>query len=138
MSLSSCSLNFFFSCFFFFKQKTSYEMRISDWSSDVCSSDLRLERWPVQHEITVAIGQIALDLGITLARGNLRVNLPAQVVRQLCTGIGDGLVLAHQAAHFMRQRFIELLPGGRQFGGGRGNRVRGQTGRARWRGREGK
>src|SRR3546814_7438617 len=27
---------------FFFKQKTAYEMRISDWSSDVCSSDLRL------------------------------------------------------------------------------------------------
>src|SRR3546814_15189039 len=29
-----------FSVFFFFKQKTAYEMRISDWSSDVCSSDL--------------------------------------------------------------------------------------------------
>src|SRR3546814_1414533 len=29
-----------FSFFFFFKQKTAYEMRISDWSSDVCSSDL--------------------------------------------------------------------------------------------------
>src|SRR3546814_3204187 len=29
-----------FIVFFFFKQKTSYEMRISDWSSDVCSSDL--------------------------------------------------------------------------------------------------
>src|SRR3546814_8576179 len=27
---------------FFFKQKTAYEMRISDWSSDVCSSDLKL------------------------------------------------------------------------------------------------
>src|SRR3546814_7964694 len=27
-------------CFCFFKQKTAYEMRISDWSSDVCSSDL--------------------------------------------------------------------------------------------------
>src|SRR3546814_1812435 len=27
--------------FFFFKQKTAYEMRISDWGSDVCSSDLR-------------------------------------------------------------------------------------------------
>src|SRR3546814_4567713 len=27
-------------CFFFFKQKPAYEMRISDWSSDVCSSDL--------------------------------------------------------------------------------------------------
>src|SRR3546814_2051702 len=36
--------------FFFFKQKTAYEMRISDWSSDVCSSDLFgrkvLERQP--------------------------------------------------------------------------------------------
>src|SRR3546814_4980301 len=31
-------LSLFF--FFFFKQKTAYEMRISDWSSDVCSSDL--------------------------------------------------------------------------------------------------
>src|SRR3546814_5053536 len=31
----------FICCFFFFKQKTAYEMRISDWSSDVCSSDLR-------------------------------------------------------------------------------------------------
>src|SRR3546814_3644253 len=33
-----CCLRFLF--FFFFKQKTAYEMRISDWSSDVCSSDL--------------------------------------------------------------------------------------------------
>src|SRR3546814_1094784 len=30
--------------FFFFKQKTAYEMRISDWSSDVCSSDLSKRR----------------------------------------------------------------------------------------------
>src|SRR3546814_6483321 len=35
----SCLL-LLFSFFFFFKQKTAYEMRISDWSSDVCSSDL--------------------------------------------------------------------------------------------------
>src|SRR3546814_6374456 len=38
-------------CFFFFKQKTADEMRISDWSSDVCSSDLSTRRvgtaWPV-------------------------------------------------------------------------------------------
>src|SRR3546814_8209479 len=33
-----CVVLFF--VFFFFKQKTAYEMRISDWSSDVCSSDL--------------------------------------------------------------------------------------------------
>src|SRR3546814_4363645 len=31
--------------FFLFKQKTAYEMRISDWSSDVCSSDLTDEQW---------------------------------------------------------------------------------------------
>src|SRR3546814_5690104 len=34
---------FHFWIFFFFKQKTAYEMRISDWSSDVCSSDLPCE-----------------------------------------------------------------------------------------------
>src|SRR3546814_7440294 len=34
-------LCFAVSFFFFFKQKTAYEMRISDWSSDVCSSDLK-------------------------------------------------------------------------------------------------
>src|SRR3546814_1687540 len=35
-------------CFFFFKQKTAYEMRISDWSSDVCSSDLPEQPGPSQ------------------------------------------------------------------------------------------
>src|SRR3546814_8330840 len=34
----------------FFKQKTAYDMRISDWSSDVCSSDLALAgRWHLPH-----------------------------------------------------------------------------------------
>src|SRR3546814_2885135 len=38
-----CGVSFcWFFVFFFFKQKTAYEMRISDWSSDVCSSDLRV------------------------------------------------------------------------------------------------
>src|SRR3546814_9731804 len=35
--------------FFFFKQKTAYEMRISDWSSDVCSSDLYDLRAALRH-----------------------------------------------------------------------------------------
>src|SRR3546814_13947460 len=35
--------------FFFFKQKTAYEMRISDWSSDVCSSDLGFTDWADAH-----------------------------------------------------------------------------------------
>src|SRR3546814_20183300 len=38
-------LGFEFVCVFFFKQKTAYEMRISDWSSDVCSSDLVARQW---------------------------------------------------------------------------------------------
>src|SRR3546814_2430125 len=35
--------------FFFFKQKTAYEMRISDWSSDVCSSDLADQALPTRR-----------------------------------------------------------------------------------------
>src|SRR3546814_7195718 len=43
--------------FFFFKQKTAYEMRISDWSSDVCSSDLMqradaVDQRLIQRELT--------------------------------------------------------------------------------------
>src|SRR3546814_17849154 len=39
--------------FFFFKQKTAYEMRISDWSSDVCSSDLMVAK----HSRAVRTGE---------------------------------------------------------------------------------
>src|SRR3546814_7928637 len=40
--LVSCFISMSLYFFFFFKQKTAYEMRISDWNSDVCSSDLDL------------------------------------------------------------------------------------------------
>src|SRR3546814_2158217 len=40
MSFCEYDLRICMDLFFFFKQKTAYEMRISDWSSDVCSSDL--------------------------------------------------------------------------------------------------
>src|SRR3546814_19805744 len=46
--------------FFFFKQKTAYEMRISDWSSDVCSSDL--ER--VASASTMSVAEWHADLGM--------------------------------------------------------------------------
>src|SRR3546814_9318893 len=49
MSFSSCYLSFFV-----VKQKTAYEMRISDWSSDVCSSDLK----------TMYIFRLSLVLGL--------------------------------------------------------------------------
>src|SRR3546814_3780705 len=45
----------YFLLFFFFKQKTAYEMRISDWSSDVCSSDLKnLPRGRIIKDETLA------------------------------------------------------------------------------------
>src|SRR3546814_2629609 len=48
--------------FFFFKQKTAYEMRISDWSSDVCSSDLRRDGQRDQREQNGGIaGAIGAD-----------------------------------------------------------------------------
>src|SRR3546814_14578789 len=39
--------------FFVFKQKTAYEMRISDWSSDVCSSDLKIGRNADGHAVPI-------------------------------------------------------------------------------------
>src|SRR3546814_7454631 len=51
--------------FFFFKQKTAYEMRISDWSSDVCSSDLtdvRLCAISVKATFTVDGQELFLDI----------------------------------------------------------------------------
>src|SRR3546814_1438779 len=48
-------LSVVFCCvFFFFKQKTAYEMRISDWSSDVCSSDLVMQLPPTDELVMVA------------------------------------------------------------------------------------
>src|SRR3546814_3100058 len=53
---------------FFFKQKTAYEMRISDWSSDVCSSDLlcrsqtrRADRGGVPASARAGIGTLCAD-----------------------------------------------------------------------------
>src|SRR3546814_1818721 len=53
--------------FFFFKQKTAYEMRISDWSSDVCSSDLDLVQFEGMrlslHVLQARLGEFAGPLG---------------------------------------------------------------------------
>src|SRR3546814_7630696 len=51
--------------FFFFKQKTAYEMRISDWSSDVCSSDLREAEQPrnmMRRLVVLAVAASLLGL----------------------------------------------------------------------------
>src|SRR3546814_2581397 len=73
--------------FFFFKQKTAYEMRISDWSSDVCSSDLPLVTRSRKRRHSSA-ASLDLSLGENSARtvscrcGNARTEL--RVVMRGC------------------------------------------------------
>src|SRR3546814_5807681 len=54
---------------FFFKQKTAYEMRISDWSSDVCSSDLRFA------QLLALAADVHADLGTQRVLGDHRPDL---------------------------------------------------------------
>src|SRR3546814_2345383 len=61
--------------FFFFKQKTAYEMRISDWSSDVCSSDLLLVAdgaWPEGAETFERVFFLFDETSIAGARAEWR------------------------------------------------------------------
>src|SRR3546814_8840846 len=60
MCFSMCYVGVYVCCVwyvFFFKQKTAYEMRISDWSSDVCSSDLPGAVRSTQHQAHVGLGR---------------------------------------------------------------------------------
>src|SRR3546814_6445974 len=86
----------------FFKQKTAYEMRISDWSSDVCSSDLQpvgkagLDDVLDDRVVNVALGNFrrvlrgqhhSVDFGrlaIDITEGNLRLGIGAQIGRASC------------------------------------------------------
>src|SRR3546814_9734659 len=52
--------------FFFFKQKTAYEMRISDWSSDVCSSDLIAVRRHHRAQRQAAFAQAGVQYAAVL------------------------------------------------------------------------
>src|SRR3546814_8051245 len=82
--LAVCCLYIVFrlSVFFFFKQKTAYEMRISDWSSDVCSSDLLAAPPPTLRARVIVVGNekggsgkstTAMHLIASLLRAGLRV-----------------------------------------------------------------
>src|SRR3546814_2036769 len=70
--------------FFFFKQKTAYELRISDWSSDVCSSDLRIHCW--------SRARFAAPDSLTIS-GNLAIGwFPAETPADP-TAVGNGWVV---------------------------------------------
>src|SRR3546814_13669831 len=71
--------------FFFFKQKTAYEMRISDWSADVCSSDLRF--------VALHLGQLdqfggVVALFLDRARRGHRLVEPATLAHHLLRRLG--------------------------------------------------
>src|SRR3546814_9107445 len=71
-------------CFFFFKQKTAYEMRISDWSSDVCSSDLRADVAPVVDQ-EAAIDQSSV---VVFLREGKRAEMDPDAIFRRCGAHG--------------------------------------------------
>src|SRR3546814_3331159 len=82
--------------FFFFKQKTAYEMRISDWSSDVCSSDLGHAVQRTNEEAVAGVGRHPVGL---LGVGDVHEAVAAGQHRQregLGQELGVGIVEAHQ------------------------------------------
>src|SRR3546814_4377066 len=93
-----------FFVFFFFKQKTAYEMRISDWSSDVCSSDLA-ERPAV---IDAAVGKGVAGLRRADAHPAMRANVQRYVDLTAGGARYDDLIVA-KVAH-------NIVAGLRDFG----------------------
>src|SRR3546814_1218627 len=91
----------------FFKQKTAYEMRISDWSSDVCSSDLA---GALDHPHVGGVGQIGRDADA----GGLRSGHPAGHLRGLLPGVPcrvlDQLSVAGQVGGGDRRGEIDAPP----------------------------
>src|SRR3546814_5824522 len=90
--------------FLFFNQKTAYEMRISDWSSDVCSSDLRIVA-EIHYTNTdpAYAGMMRLTFTIEQAKAGSKVALHA-------TGMPQALeVTAHRAALAAALRRLALL-----------------------------
>src|SRR3546814_8209063 len=106
--------------FFFFKQKTAYEMRISDWSSDVCSSDLRIEVGAVVIQQATGVVDDAgdfLDATLEHAEGRRIGQHDAGRLRTDCglqrfdidIAILVGRDLAHRAAKHRRGRRIRTM-----------------------------
>src|SRR3546814_5013404 len=68
----------YMSYFFFFKQKTAYEVRISDWSSDVCSSDLLALLLAENRDQHVCPGHFPLARALDMEYGTLQYALKAK------------------------------------------------------------
>src|SRR3546814_6850075 len=75
--------------FFFFKQKTAYELRISDWSSDVCSSDRGVRLAPPSAALYCA-PRLSCRM-ITILAGRSRVRVAAWRCTLGCVATAGGL-----------------------------------------------
>src|SRR3546814_10256533 len=82
---------------FFFKQKTAYEMRISDWSSDVCSSDLR-QVLDVRRQLVAHPGLHGVDAAAGLFDGMVpgAIEVIDVVARAAGHRHGDAAVSPHR------------------------------------------
>src|SRR3546814_985009 len=80
------------SMLFFFKQKTAYEMRISDWSSDVCSSDLQLVDRPRTDRL--AAGGTVGRRELTLQRKGASNGVAAALAEDAVLAIQGAIVIA--------------------------------------------
>src|SRR3546814_8549199 len=78
-----CSVSIF--DFFFFKQKTAYEMRISDWSSDVCSSDLARDQDRIQISFDRDHGDLIFGQGVPPPRAVVYLRLQPPLPEHLHT-----------------------------------------------------
>src|SRR3546814_1173733 len=86
--------------FFFFKQKTAYEMRISDWSSDVCSSDL-IVQGRIADEANILPADSKAQLDAVLTAFDQRSGHPLVIVTTPSLG---GLDIARFAATIADRR----------------------------------
>src|SRR3546814_10743675 len=87
--------------FFFFKQKTAYELRISDWSSDVCSSDLRGrdgQRGKQMGGIGVAVDQPVAHRRPALIADKLQLQALVGRKTQFMRQYGNGRIHQRQIA----------------------------------------
>src|SRR3546814_2237173 len=66
---------------FFFKQKTAYELRISDWSSDVCSSDLQHRHPAAEHQLLGENHDQDCGANDEADRGDRELRLPVELVK---------------------------------------------------------
>src|SRR3546814_3427391 len=110
-------------CFFFFKQKTAYELRISDWSSDVCSSDLiddrirenlrKYRQMDIRDLIDLSVNEtlprtVMTTLSMVLALGSLLL-LGGEVIRGFTAAMLLGIVVGTYSSIYVSSSLLISL-----------------------------